>query len=144
MDHEHDGKPPATATDAVEVAARLLRFQVELSGCRAEAASRDLFVAGYLWGFCGGILRGLRAVSPGAFPLHSMVCRALFGERDGSTLVEQVSRVREAGDFVTGERVGFTDALRYVTEGRAGSGLVGHFRGSDAGDSHPTGGDSGA
>jgi len=29
-----------------------------------------------------------------------------------------------------GERTGFADALRYVTEGRAGGGLVGHLAGS--------------
>jgi len=144
MDQERDGKPPVTATDTVAVATRLLRFQVELSGCKASAVSRDRFVAGYLWGFCGGILRGLRAISPGLYPLHSMVCRALFGERDGATLVEQVSRVRDAGDFVTGERVGFADALRYVTEGRAGSGLVGHLMGSDPRESDATRDDTGA
>lgn len=134
MDHEHEGRPPATATDAVAVATRLLRFQVELSGCSTDTVNRDPFVAGYLWGFCSGILRGLRAISPGLFPLHSMVCRAIFGERDGAGLVEQVARVRDAGDFVTGERVGFADALRYVTEGRAGNGLVGHLMGSEPGD----------
>jgi len=133
MDHEH-GKPPATATDAIAVATRLLRFQVELSGCSADIINHDPFVAGYLWGFCGGVVRGLRAISPGLFPLHSMVCRALFGERDGASLVEQVARTRDASDFVTGERVGFADALRYATEGRAGNGLLGHLMASDRGD----------
>ena len=134
MDSEQDGKPPATASDAVATAVRLLRFQIELGGGCADRINRDPFAAGYLWGFCGGILRSLRANSPGLFPLHSMVCRALFGERDGASVVEHVARMRDAGDFVTGERVGFADALRYVTEGRAGSGLVGHFLGSAAPD----------
>lgn len=130
MDQEHDGKSPATANDAVALATRLLRFQVELSGCRGETASRDSFVAGYLWGFCGGILAGMRTPSPGLFPLYSMVCRALFGDRDGAGLVEQIARVRETGEFVAGERVAFSDALRFVTEGRAGGGLVVHLGGS--------------
>lgn len=143
MEHEHDGKSPATANDAVALATRLLRFQIDLSGCRGETASRDSFVAGYLWGFCGGILAGMRAPSPGLFPLHSMVCRALFGDRDGAGLVEQTARVRETGEFVAGERVAFADALRYVTEGRAGGGLVVHLGrttsrgGNETGDDRP-------
>ncbi len=127
MDHEHDGKSPATANDAVALATRLLRFQVELSGCSGDTASRDPFVAGYLWGFCGGILAGIRAPSPGLFPLHSMVCRTLFGDRNGSSVVEKTAQARETGEFVAGERVAFADALRYVTEGRAGGGLVVHL-----------------
>jgi len=127
MDQEHDGKSPATANDAVALATRLLRFQVELSGCRSETASCDAFVAGYLWGFCGGILAGMRAPSPGLSPLHSMVCRAIFGDRGGAGLVERIARVREAGEFVAGERIAFADALRYATEGRPGGGLVVHL-----------------
>jgi hypothetical protein len=134
MDHEHDGKPPATANDAVALATRLLRFQVELSGCRADTVNRDPFVAGYLWGFCGGILAGLRAPSPGLFPLHSMVCRALFGDRDGAGVVEHSARLRERGEFVMGERVAYADALRYVAEGHAGGGLVVHLGNSPSRD----------
>jgi hypothetical protein len=141
MDHEHDGKSPATANDAVALATRLLRFQVELSGCRSETASRDPFVAGYLWGFCGGILAGMRAPSPGLFPLHSMVCRGLFGDRDGAGLVEQIARVRESGDFVAGERVAFADALRHMTDGRAGGGLVVHLGRSTSRDRDKSGDD---
>jgi hypothetical protein len=141
MADEHGGRSPATANDAVALATRLLRFQVELSGCRSDAASRDLFVAGYLWGFCGGILAGMRVPSPGLFPLHSMVCRALFGDRDGAGLVEQTARVREAGEFVAGERVAFADALRYATEGRAGGGLVVHLGRSTSRDGDPSGDD---
>jgi hypothetical protein len=139
MDREDDGKPPATASDAVALATRLLRFQVDLSGCAGDTVNRDPFVAGYLWGFCGGILAGLRTVSPGLFSLHSMVCRALFGDRDGASMVEHVARVRETSAFVTGERVGFADALRYAMEGHAGGGLVTHLAGAISRDRGGTG-----
>lgn len=141
MNHEHDGKSPATANDALALATRLLRFQVELSSCRSDTACRDPFVAGYMWGFCAGILAEMRAPSPGLFTFHSMVCRALFGDRDGAGLVEQVARVRETGEFVAGERVAFADALRYVTEGRAGGGLVVHLGGSASRDEDRSGND---
>jgi len=130
MNREYDGKPPATTSDAVALAMRLLRFQLDLSGCHSETVVQDAYVAGYLWGFCGGILTGLHAASPGLFPFYSMTCRALFGERDGAGTVEHVARVRDTSEFVAGERVGFADALRYVTEGRAGSGLIVHLGGS--------------
>ena len=141
MDRGDDGKPPATASDAVALAARLLRFQVELSGCSSDTVDRDPFAAGYLWGFCGGILAGLRTVSPGLFPIHSMVCRALFGDRDGASMVEQVARVRETSAFIAGERIGFADALRYAMEGRAGGGLVSHLAGAISRDAGGTGRD---
>jgi hypothetical protein len=70
-----------------------------------------------------------------------MVCRALFGDRDGAGLVEQTARVREAGEFVAGERVAFADALRYATEGRAGGGLVVHLGRSTSRDGDPSGDD---
>lgn len=141
MDRDTDGKPPATAGEAAALAVRLLRFQVDLSGCCVDTVTHDSFVAGYLWGFCGGILTGLRAISPGLFPLHSMVCRALFGDRDGASMVEHIARVRESSDFVAGERAGFADALRYATEGRAGAGLVGHLAGRPLRDARATGRD---
>lgn len=141
MTREYDGKPPATASDAVTLATRLLRFQIDLSGCHGDTVNRDPFVAGYLWGFCGGILTSLRAASPGLFPFYSMTCRALFGDRDGASTVEHVSRVRDAADFVAGERVGFADALRYLTEGRAGGGLVVHLEGSISRGADATGDD---
>jgi len=130
MDQADKGKPPATASEAVALATRLLRFQVELSGCRAEEVRDDRFVAGYLQGFCAGILTGLHTNSPGLFALHSMVCRAVFGDRDGASIVEHIARVRDDTDFREGERIGMADALRSVAEARAVGGLVAHLEGS--------------
>ena len=130
MDEAAKGKPPATASEAVALATRLLRFQVELSGCRAEEVRADAFVAGYLQGFCAGILTGLHTNSPGLFALHSMVCRAVFGDREGAGIVEHIARVREEADFREGERIGLADALRSITEARAVGGLVVHLEGT--------------
>ena len=130
MDQADKGKPPATASEAVALATRLLRFQVELSGCRPEDVRGDRFVAGYLQGFCSGILTGLHTNSPGLFALHSMVCRAVFGDRDGAGIVEHVARARDDADFREGERVGMADALRSITEARAVGGLVVHVEGT--------------
>jgi len=141
MNREINEGPPATASDAVTLAARLLRFQIDLSGCCSDTFNRDPFAAGYLWGFCGGILSAVRAVSPGLFALHSMVSRALFGDRDSASVVEYAAHVREAPAFITGERMGFADALRYLTEGRAGSRLVGYLGGPASGDAGGMGGD---
>jgi hypothetical protein len=127
MDQDEGRKPPATSSEAVAFATQLLRFQVDLSRCRIETIKSDPFVAGYLWGFCAGCLSGLRGNSPGLFALHSIVCRGVFGDRDGASIVEHVTRTMEAEGFRDGERVGLADALRSVKEGRAAGGLIAHL-----------------
>jgi hypothetical protein len=127
MHQDEERKPPATSSEAVAFATQLLRFQVDLSRCRIETIRSDPFVAGYLWGFCAGCLSGLRGNSPGLFTLHSIVCRGVFGDRDGASIVEHVARTMEAADFRDGECVGLADALRSVKEGRAAGGLIAHL-----------------
>jgi hypothetical protein len=127
MDQIEGKKPPATSSEAIVFATQLLRFQVDLSRCRIETIKSEPFVAGYLWGFCGGCLSGLRGNSPGLFALHSIVCRGVFGDRDGASIVEHVARTMDAAEFRAGERVGLADALRSVKEGRAAGGLIAHL-----------------
>lgn len=124
---------PATAGDAVDLAVRLLRVQVDLAGCRAEVVERDAFVAGYLWGFCGGVLDALGVRSHGLAPMFGAVARELFGERDGARLLARVRRVLAQPAFEDGEAAGLTDARRSVQTDRASIGLVAHLSGGLAG-----------
>jgi hypothetical protein len=124
-------KKPGTAKDAVELATRWLRLQVDLSGCRAQTVERDPFVAGYLWGFCGGILASLEVSSPGLFPMFSMVSRTLFGERDGPRVLTSIHRVLDHPSFEAGEVAGLVDARRSVQTYRPTVGLISHLRGGD-------------
>jgi hypothetical protein len=120
---------PGIAKDAVELATRWLQLQVNLSGCRVETVERDPFVAGYLWGFCGGILATLEAASPGLFPMFSMVARGLFGERDGPRVLANIHRVLAHPRFEAGEVAGLVDARRSVQTNRSTVGLIAHLRG---------------
>jgi hypothetical protein len=130
MSRRDAGKPLLTAGDAVAQATRMLRFQIDLGNCSVDIVKDDSFVAGYLWGFCGGIVSGLRANSPGLYALHSMVCRELFGDRDAASLVEHVARIMDTAEFREGERSGMADAHRSLLEGRAAGGLVAHLAGA--------------
>ena len=125
---EHS-KRPATAKDAVELATRWLGFQVDLAGCRADTVERDPFVAGYLWGFCGGLLAELEATSPGLFPTFSKVSRNLFGERDGPRVLAHIHRVLRYPEFEDGEAAGLSDAHRSVQTDRSTVGLIAHLTG---------------
>jgi hypothetical protein len=123
---------PGIAKDAVELATRWLRLQVDLTGCRAATVESDPFVAGYLWGFCGGILATLEADSLGLFPMFSMVSRGLFGERDGPRLLSSIHRVLNDPRFEAGEVAGLVDARRSVLTNRSTVGLIAHLKGGTA------------
>jgi hypothetical protein len=107
----------------------MLRFQIELGQCRVDTIERDAFVAGYLWGFCGGTLARLDARSLGLFQMFSMVARELFGERDGTTLVAAIPRILKNPAFEDGESGGLADAWRSFGTDRAPVGLIVHLRG---------------
>jgi hypothetical protein len=126
------GNKPATAKDAVDLATRWLGFQVELSGCRPDVVERDPFVAGYLWGFCGGVLAGLEARSPGLFSMFSMVARNVFGERDGPRVLACIHRLLTRPEFEDGEAAGLVDAHRSIRTDRSTVGLIAHLNGGAA------------
>jgi hypothetical protein len=144
MNQDRGRKAPATSSEAVVLATQLLRFQVDLSRCRIETIKSDPFVSGYLWGFCAGCLSGLRGNSPGLFALHSVVCRGVFGDRDGASIVEHVARTMDAGGFREGERVGLADALRSLKEGRTAGGLIAHLSALGNPCAGPASGDDGS
>ena len=127
-----NGNNPATAKDAVDLATRWLRFQVDLAGCRPDVVERDPFVAGYLWGFCGGVLAALAATSPGLFPMFSAVSRNLFGERDGVRVLAHIPCVLKYSEFEDGEAAGLADAQRSVMTDRSTVGLIAHLTGGSA------------
>lgn len=124
-----NGNRRATGGDAVELATRCLRLQADLGGCRADTVERDAFVAGYLWGFCGGVIAALEVTSPGLFMMFSRVSRNLFGERDGPRVLAHIHRVFKRSEFEDGEAAGLADAQRSVESGRAAAGLIAHLTG---------------
>jgi hypothetical protein len=124
-----DRLQPATTKHAVERAARLLRFQIDLGHCRVAAIEQDAFAAGYLWGFCGGTLAVMDAKALGLFPMFSMVCRSLFGERDGPRVLATVHRVLTEPAFEDGEAAGLADAWHSFDTDRAPVGLIVHLTG---------------
>jgi hypothetical protein len=124
-----NGNRRPTGNDAVEAATRWLRLQVDLGRCRADTVERDAFVAGYLWGFCGGVVAALEVTSPGLFPMFSRVSRNLFGERDGPRVLAHIHRVLKRPEFEDGEAAGLTDAQRSVASGRSAAGLIAHLTG---------------
>jgi hypothetical protein len=126
-----DNRRSAKATQAVERAAQLLRFQVDLAHCRVAMVEEDPFVAGYLWGFCGGTIAGLRLRSLGLFSMFSKVARGLFGERDGARVLATVQRVLNEPAFEDGEAAGIADAWRSFDTERAPTGLIVHLAGNN-------------
>jgi hypothetical protein len=124
-----DSIQPATTKHAVERAVRLLRFQFDLSHCSVAMIERDAFAAGYLWGFCGGTLAAMDAKALGLFPMFSMVCRSLFGERDGPRVLATIHRVLTEPAFEDGEAAGLADAWRSFDTDRAPVGLLVHLTG---------------
>jgi hypothetical protein len=120
-------RPPARTKSAVERAARLLRFQIDLAHCCVATVEENPFVAGYLWGFCGGTLAGLDAKALGLFPMFSMVARSLFGERDGPRVLATVQRVLNDSAFEDGEAAGLADAWRSFDVERPVIGLAVHL-----------------
>lgn len=127
-----DPKHPATTKHAVERAARLLRFQLDLGHCRVATIEQDAFAAGYLWGFCGGTLAVLDAKALGLFPMSSMVSRGLFGERDGPRVLATIHRVLTDPAFEDGEAAGLADAWQSFDADRAPVGLLVHLAGGDS------------
>jgi hypothetical protein len=127
-----DPKHPATTKHAVERAARLLRFQLDLGHCRVATIEQDAFAAGYLWGFCGGTLAVLDARALGLFPMFSMVSGSLFGERDGPRVLATIHRVLTDPAFEDGEAAGLADAWQSFDTDRAPVGLLVHLAGGDS------------
>ena len=124
-----DPRQSAAAQHAVDRAARLLRFQIDLAHCRVATVEADPFVAGYLWGFCGGTIAGLGVRSLGLFSMFSRVARSLYGERDGLRVLTTVQRVLTEPAFEDGEAAGIADAWRSFDAERAATGLVVHLAG---------------
>ena len=124
-----DRLQPATTKHAVERAARLLRVQTDLGHCRVAVIEQDAFAAGYLWGFCGGTLAVMDARALGLFPMFNMVCRSLFGERDGPRVLATIHRVLTEPGFEDGEAAGLADAWRSFDSDRAPVGLLVHLAG---------------
>jgi hypothetical protein len=122
-----DRKQSATPQHAVDRAARLLRLQIDIARCRVATVEEDPFVAGYLWGFCGGTIAGLGVRSLGLFSMLSRVARALFGERDGPRLLATIQRVLNEPAFEDGEAAGIADAWRSFDAERAATGLIAHL-----------------
>lgn len=122
-----DRKQSATPQHAVDRAVRLLRLQIDLTRCRPATVEEDPFVAGYLWGFCGGTIAGLGVRSVGLFSMLSGVARCLFGERDGPRVLTTIPRVLNEPAFEDGEAAGIADAWRSFDADRAATGLITHL-----------------